>query len=188
MERLSEKQLQRSLSKVLAAKWSQELAEILLLLIIGMIALTLHARLRIPMQMPGRQGLIFMAMIVGGRMISHYRFAASLSCLGASSLLLMNFPGFSDPFLPLIYLALGVIMDGLFKLSESFGQKSLILALAGGLSWACIPILRHLISSFTGLPYHSLLNGLLLPVTTHFLFGFAGSLIAALAISKSFKN
>jgi len=187
MENVHGKLFQKTLSKSLASKWQLELAEIVFLFLLGMIAITLHARLRIPMQIPGKYGLIFMFIIVSGRMVSHYRFASSLSCLGASSLLFFNILGFNDPMMPIVYLLIGIIMDILFGLVEKSTYKFLLIILAGALAWSFIPIIRFSLGTLFSIPYHSMSKGLIYPIFTHFAAGFAGSLLATLVFIKSLK-
>ena len=180
--------LQKSLSKVFQNSLAAQAAEVLLLLLIGAIAITLHARMRIPLHIPGRQGLIFMAVIIAGKSFSRYPFAASVSCLGSSSLLMMNILGYDDPFMPVVYASLGVIIDSMFFLFSRLGKSPWILAFAGGISWATIPLIRLVTSMITGFPYHSLMAGLWLPLSSHFIAGFLGCFIALVSIRIVTKN
>jgi len=188
MDNISGKLFQKTLSKSLQNKWQLELAEVIFLFLLGMLAITLHARMRIPLQLPGKFGLVFMLLLVSGRLVSHYRFATSVSCLGASGMLMFNFLGFDDPYMSFIYLLMGFIMDVLFKLAEKSKYNYYFVILAGGLSWACIPILRLILAGFFSFHYHSLSNGLLYPLTTHFVFGVAGSALAVLIFNKALKQ
>lgn len=171
--------LQRNLSRVFPNKATADIAELLLLFLLGMLAITLHAKLRIPMQLPGRQGVIFMLLIVIARSMSKYSFATSITCLGSSTLLLFNVFGFDDPFMPIVYIMLGVVMDLFFGLFNKYRPYVILIGLASGLSWASIPVFRIIISTFTGFPYHSLLGGFIYPLLTHFIFGMTGGLIGA---------
>jgi hypothetical protein len=180
--------LQKSISRAFPNKIAAHTAEVILLLIIGMIAVTLHAKLRMPLHLPGRQGLIFMAILVMGISFSRYAFAGSISCLGASTLLFFNVLGFNDPFMPLVYLLLGFIIDLFFILSAKITSYKWLLSLAGGLAWMCIPLLRFLIGSLTGFPYHSVMSGILYPMMTYFIFGTAGSLLGTGVISIINRN
>lgn len=180
---------QKISSKNLALELTKNIAEILLLIGIGMIGVLLHAKFRVPLKLPGHHGVIYMALLVSGRLLSKKPYASSLSSVGAALMLL--FPlGFKDPFMPLIYLLPGFIMD----LGTMFGRKTSmnlwLLALICGLSYMTIPLSRLIISTLTGFPYGSLLTGFLWPTFTHLLFGMIGgvagtSLIRAVRRKKS---
>jgi hypothetical protein len=179
--------LQRNISKALPNKAATVITEILLLLLFGAIAVILHAKLRLPLQLPGKHGLIFMAIIAMSRYVSDQPFAASLTCLGSSMMLLAGGLGFHDPFLFLAYAVLGIVMDGLFLLSGSFKKNIFVLAIAGALSWAALPLIRLLLSFLTGFLDPSLSAGLLWSLSTHLVFGFTGSL-AGLSLVKLFDR
>ena len=189
MENANGRLLPRSISKVLPNNAALAVAlEILLLLLIGMLAVALHAKLRIPMKLPGKHGLVFMMLMVSSRHISRFPFATSLSCLGASLLLYTNTLGFHDPFMPIVYITLGVILDVLFGISSRLDSKFWIVALAGGIGWMMIPVLRILITMVSGFPYSSMLTGFAYPLATHFFFGLTGSLIGILIIKAVSKK
>jgi len=169
--------LQRNLSKVFPNKLAVSAAEIFLLLLAGAIAITLHSRLRMPLHIPGRQGLFFIAIIMAASYFSKYSFAASVSCFGAAILLYFNMLGYNDPFMPLVYMVVGVIIDVLTRVSSKISKSIFILAMAAGLGWASIPLIRMALSLLTGFPFHSLASGLLFPVFTHFVSGYAGAVV-----------
>lgn len=174
--------LQKSISKVFPGSLAQTFIEVLFLFFTGVLAMALHAKLRIPMHLPGKQGLLFMFIIIGASLLSKFRFSTLLAVTGAASLLLTGFGGFEDPFMPVHYLLLGFAMDLLLSSKNAGSVKTWFVAVAGGLSFSVIPLSRALISIATGLPYPSLFNGILLPWSSHFLFGFAGSLLAVMAV------
>ena len=180
--------LQRTISKAFPGKAAATVAEILFLLFVGAFAVTLHAKLRIPMQLPGKQGLIFMALIVMSASMSQFRFASSIACIGASGLLFFNLLGFDDPFMPLNYFLLGVVLDLCFYFFKTTKPNIFLFALAGGIAWMCIPMFRFIEMSISGFPFKSLINGVLYPFSTHYVFGFAGALLGAGIIKASFKN
>ena len=53
--------------------------ELLMLLGLGMIGILLHARLRLGLGIPGHHGLIFMALILAGRLNSKLDWASTIS-------------------------------------------------------------------------------------------------------------
>lgn len=174
--------LQKSLSKVFPDNRVQLLAEILFLMISGIIGIVLHAKLKVPLHLPGKQGLLFMFIIIGMSQLSRFRFSTLLATSGSALLLLTGYGGFEDPFMPLHYLLLGLIMDLLMSPDSVKTKAPWYLGVAGGLAYAVIPFDRAIITLVTGLPFHSLMNGIVFPVFTHFLFGFFGSFLAGMAV------
>ena len=165
-------------SRNLAREISLNIAEILLLMGIGMLGVLLHAKFRIPLRLPGHHGIIYMALLVSGRILSKKPYASSLSSIGASMMLL--FPlGFKDPFMPLIYLLPGILMDVTTVFGRQRNRNIFIMAIFCGLAYMTIPLSRILITTFTGFPYGSFISGFLYPSLTHFLFGAAGGLAGA---------
>jgi hypothetical protein len=174
--------LQRSISKAFPGSRTQAAAEGFFLFLSGVLAMILHARLRIPMHLPGKQGILFMFIVMSASLLSRFRFSTLLTTTGAAALLLTGFGGFDDPFMPIPYLLLGFVLDMIFSSPSEIKTKSWFIGLAGGLGFSLVPLCRAIISLLTGLPYSSLFNGVVYPWLTHFLFGFAGSLLAALAV------
>lgn len=157
-----------------------------LLLLLGFAAVTLHARLRTPLHIPGHHGLEFMALLVAGKMITQYKYAMTVSSIGASLFAFMTFLSFGNPFMPLTFLLPGIVAD-LF-INRNAKQHYLFIAIAGGLAYATIPLCRELIMIFTGYPFGSLFTGLVYPFATHFVFGAAGSVLGAIIIRKTIRK
>ncbi|MEI8201704.1 MAG: hypothetical protein WCH34_01745 [Bacteroidota bacterium] len=175
--------LQKSISKVFPNKAVAMAIEILFLLLIGALAVTLHAKLRIPMHIPGRQGVLFIALLISARGMSRFPYATIISGMGASALLLTGALGFHDPFLPMIYLMLGAVMDVMFTLMSKLSSNIFIISFAGAVSWMFIPFARLIFSGFTTFESQSFAQGIYLPFLTHFLFGYLGAL-AGLGLVK----
>jgi len=157
---------------------------VLFLFIAGMMAMVLHAKLRIPMHLPGRQGLLFMFIVISSSLMSGFRFSTFMATIGSAALLLTGFGGFDDPFMAVHYLILGLVMDTLLGSSTMSVNKAWFIGLAGAMSFSVIPLSRALLSVISGMPYPSLFNGVLYPWLTHLLFGFIGSFLAALAVKS----
>jgi hypothetical protein len=171
--------LQRSLSKVFPNKTIATAAEVIFLLLLGMFAIALHSKLRIPMHLPGKQGILFVALVVTGRGLSRLPFAASITCAGSSLLLLTSWLGFHDPFIAITYILLGGLMDLIYNFSHRYSERPWILALASGFAWMFIPLFRLFLSLFVAIPMNSFSSGIAYPFLTHLLFGFSGGLIGA---------
>jgi hypothetical protein len=171
--------LQRTISKVFPNSAVAAAVEIIFLLGLGMLAIVLHAKLRIPMHLPGKQGLLFVALIVTGKGLSRFPFAATLSGIGAATLLLMPGLGFHDPFMAIMYLFLGLIMDLSTEIASKFTSRTWILAMVCGACWIFIPLFRLTMSIFVDMPLGAFRSGYLYPFATHLVFGVAGGLAAA---------
>jgi len=180
--------LQRNISKVFPNRITATAAEIIILFLMGALAMFLHAKLRIPMHLPGRNGLIFMMIVVSACTASEYSFSASIICLGSASLLLATNLGFSDPFMPVVYLLLGFFIDLFLGIARAIRSNVFIIAVASGLSWMLIPVIRTGVSFISGFTYNSLMGGIAYPLFTHFIFGFVGGLIGAVLIYLAGKS
>lgn len=169
---------QKTISKASPVSISYNILEIILLSSIGAMGVLMHAYLRFPMNIPGHMGLVYMAILFTGRLISKKPYASSLSSIGAAFMLL--FPlGFHDPFLPLIYFIPGLVVDIAYK----YSGKMVVKILFAGIAYAMIPLVRLLITTTTGFVYGSIVkHGFVVPVISHFAFAFAGAAIALSAV------
>jgi hypothetical protein len=172
------KSYQKTISKAFPASISGQVAELVVLALIGALGVLMHAYLRIPFKLPGHHGVIYMAILLSGKLLSKRSYAASLSSIGAATMLLLPI-GFKDAFMPVVYLFPGLIVDLLFYNFKKTQTKVLVLSLICGLAYMSIPVTRIIISKFTGFSY-----GLLIPefpyrLLTHFIFGFSGGFIAS---------
>ena len=157
--------------------------EFILLFSMGALAVVLHAVLRAPLGLPGRHGLEWMALLVIGRAAGRSRLAGSTVSLGAASFSMLPIWGkLDDPFIWLIYLVPGLIMDFALAKLPSLQNKVWFWAVLGGLAHTTKPLIRWVINLVTGFPYGSLLFGVLYPVGTHILFGLVGGLLGAVAV------
>lgn len=150
------------------------LVQVAVLVGLGIAAVLLHQALRAPLHLPGRQGLIWMALLAGGRAASPLPWAGTLTGLGAG---LCAFGGFFDPLSGFIYSLSGVFADWIYTALPLLRRQLWAFALACGLLHTLKPLLRWGID-FWYLPLHhaSLATGLAYPLTTHFVFGTLGAL------------
>jgi hypothetical protein len=162
--------------------------EILWLAILGALAITIRARLRIPMNLPGHHGLEVMALLLIGRKSSALPVATSISTGVAALFILFPFMGFNDPFMPVVYLLMGAVIDVMYKRVRIFRDNILFFGLLGGIAYMIIPLSRIFIH-FSGLHYYGSIarGGYLYPVATHFLFGAGGALLAAAIVFAAKK-
>ena len=188
MEQVSGKLFQRNILKILTNKLITEILEVIFLLLIGMLAITIHSKLRIPMGIPGKHGILFMFLMIAGKMASRFPFAASISSIGASSLLYFNVLGFTDPFLPVIYLFVGFSLDLMFLAYGRREKSAILIAFFCGLSYMFIPLIRIFISTIIHIPYLSLLGNIFFTLVMHIIFGFIGGLLGVKLIQTANKK
>jgi hypothetical protein len=154
--------------------------EALLLTGLGMLAITLHARWRFPLNIPGHHGLEFMALLMLGRSFSRFRFASGFSSLGIGILLLFPIFGFRDPLMGFYYTLPGFVLDLLYNAYSNRRHKWLIILLISGLAYFMIPHCRLIVMTVTGYPYASFIkHGTVIPLISFFLFGALGGAIGA---------
>ncbi len=178
---------QKSLSK--AYPIEKVITEIAILLIIGAFAIFLRANLRIPINMPGHHGLEVMALFLLGRQFTKINMASTISSVAASIFILFPVMGFKDPFLPAIYLVMGIGIDVLYRFYQKVNGGLLLYAVLGGIAYMLIPLSRLVIHFTTGHPYQLFIkSGYVLPVISHFVFGAAGAILAFVLYKASRKE
>jgi hypothetical protein len=165
-------------SKSFPLKNSVSLAELALLAGLGAVAVCLHGLSRGLVEMPGHQGLGWMALLVTGRRNSAFRWAAVASSMGAASMAMLPFWGFRDPFRWFTYLLAGATLDLLYAGLVAIRRSRMLVAIACGLAHMTKPLARVGIAHFNGWPYGSIRWGVIYPSASHFLFGFAGAMLA----------
>ena len=152
--------------------------EIILLLMAGVMAIVLHARLRTPINIPGHHGIEFMTIIIASRLSSKMKWASSISALGIGIFILFPVLGFKDPMMGFNYMLPLFLVDVAYNFIKSDKHKRLIVALAAGFGYMLIPLSRIMLSLTTGYPYSTFLkHGFATPVFTFFFFGLLGGLL-----------
>ena len=157
-------------------------AETIFLVLLGVLGVTLHAYLRLPIKVPGHNGLLWIALLMVGRLVSHRRWAASISSTSAAVISLLPIMGFKDPLDTITLLIPGIVIDLGFLVSPRMVVSLLALALVGAFAHATKPVAKLIVSLGTGFPYPSLIAGILYPLSLHALFGAAGATIAAISV------
>lgn len=175
----------KSTSKAYLTDNTSDLLKIGLLLLLGFFAVVLRERINIPLKIPGHHGLEFMLLFMAGKTLSHQKYAMSISSIGASASAFLPIFHFGNAFMPFTLLLPGLIGD--LILNKSGKTRYLYIFIAGGLAYSSIPLSRQVIMMLTGIPFGSLLNGLLYPFLLHFLFGALGS-VAGAAVTQRFTR
>lgn len=159
-------------------------AETIFLIGIGVLAVTLHAYLRLPIKVPGHKGLIWIGLLMAGRLISQRRWAATTTSAGAAVSSLLPIMGFKEPVDTAVFLISGIVVDLGFLLSPRLVVSLLGVSLLGAFAHSTKPVAKILISLGTGFPYPSLLAGILYPLSLHALFGAAGAILASISTRR----
>jgi len=168
----------KTISKASASRgYLLNVAEIVLLLGLGVLAVTLHARLRYPLHLPGHHGIEFMALLIFGKKISHFKFSSTVFSIGAGMFLMLPFLGVKDPLAPIVYMLPGLFIDIVYYFIPNLKRRFIVGLIAGGLAYASIPLFRIVMMVFTGYQYKSVIvNGPIIPVIMFFGFGLVGTL------------
>jgi hypothetical protein len=164
------------------------LIELLIPFILGMLAITAHARLRLHIGIPGHHGLIFMALMVIAHKRSKLKWSSFIFSAGVASMLYIPFLGFGDPFAVFVYLWPGIIFHLLNEKQFLKQTKIWLVAIIGGLSYSIIPMSRFILGILTGIIHKSVTQDLLFPFLSFFIFGLIGALIGLGAYSFGKKN
>lgn len=176
---------QKNTSKAFQIDSTNDLLKIVLLLLLGFSALFLRERLKISLQLPGHHGFEFMLLFMAGKTLSRQRYAMSISSIGASASAFLPLFHFGSAFMPITLLLPGLIGD--LIINKTGKHNFLYIAIAGGLAYASIPLSRQIIMVVTGIPFGSLLPGMVYPVALHFIFGALGSLAGAAIFGRFSK-
>jgi hypothetical protein len=118
-----------------------------------------------------------MALLMIGRTVSRYRWAASVSGVGAGLTALLPLWGSEDPIFWLTYLLPSLVIDAGLPLAQRWRAQPWSLAVLAGLAHGTKPLLRLAFGAVVGWPYGSLLSGVLYPLALHIAFGTLGGLL-----------
>ena len=167
---------QKNLSKEFLTNLTiEKVLEVLLLIIAGVFAIVIHARLRTPINIPGHHGIEFMAIILGARLSSNIRWASSISALGIGIFILFPVLGFKDPMMGFNYMLPCFMVDLGYNYIKDGKYRNIILSIFAGIGYMMIPLSRIVFTLSTGYPYSSFIkHGFFTPLATFFIFGFLG--------------
>lgn len=170
---------QKSLSReFLTNRTLANVLEIILLLLAGVMAIVIHARLRTPINVPGHHGIEFMAIIIAARLFSSMKWASSISALGIGIFVLFPVLGFKDPMMGFNYMLPLFLIDFAYNFIANEKNTKLVIALAAGFGYMLIPLSRIVLTFSTGYPYSTFLkHGFITPVFSFFFFGLLGGLL-----------
>lgn len=134
------------------------------LLGMGLTAAALHMALRVPLHLPGRHGLEWLAILLLARQAFPQPTAATTAGAGATALSLLF-----NPLAAPTYLATALLVDLGWHYLGRWRRHALLLALLAGLAFAVKPLLQLGLEPFP-------LSELGFRLITHFAFGALGGL------------
>lgn len=152
------------------------------LLGLGFLAVLLQDGFRLPLQLHGRHGMEWMALVLVGRLSVGRSWSGTTVSLGAAGFSLLPVWSFKDPLMPLLFLLPGIIIDLAFNRLQRWQESILFLVIVGGLAHLSKPLIRAGAAASLGLSYGFLKEGLLYSIALHFVFGAIGGFIAYLYV------
>ncbi len=163
-------------------RWRYSSFELLLLGMFAALVVASHVALRLPVHMPGHQGIVWMALLVIARAAVPRPLAASTA--GMLSGLMAALAGIGDhgPLITFLsYTAAGAGVDAVALLA---GAPSgwLACALAGMVGNLAKLGVKTLLEIWIGIPTGFVVLGRLYPALTHIAFGLAGGYLGYLAL------
>jgi hypothetical protein len=173
----------KTVSKAFPTEWTLTRWEAMLLLSSGALAIALHQSFRLSLGLPGYHGIEWLALLIMGRCFSRFRGAGTLASLGAAGVSMLPIWGATDdPFIWLIYLLPGPVMDIAFRYVPRYAAKLWFLMILGGLAHVTKPVARLVITILSGWSFGSFRYGVVYPIASHLLYGMIGGLLGALLV------
>ena len=155
------------------------------LLAVGASAIVLHTVWRLPLKLPGHQGVVWMTMLMAARSSSRYRWAGVIVGAGATTTAAF-LPGLAahEPLAPATFLPAAIAVDLMFYSAvPRWRRRFWFLGLVGAMGHATKPLLRAVLSG-AGWAYAPLILGLAYPLIMHLLFGFIGGVLGGVLATK----
>lgn len=169
--------LPRSSSNAIEAGARLDWARVTLLLLTGGAAAALHAATRGHLHLPGHQGLFWMALLGAVRGATGSGWSASITGVGAGAAATLPLLKFHEPLSVTAYLVSGLAFDALMNITPAIRYQSLRAGALAAIAFATKPLLQGLATIALGWRTPVATRGLLYPLATHLVFGFAGGLI-----------
>ena len=138
--------------------------------------------MHVPLQLPGHNGLHWIALLVAARLLADRPWAASAVAAGTAVASALPLLGFHEALSGWHYLLTGAVLDGLFVVFHAACRQPWILAGIAAVAFMIKPVSKFVLGGAFGLHYGSLEHGLLYPLGTHLAFGFAGAMIGVSAV------
>lgn len=160
-----------SLSRIFPNKTLAASIEMLLLISAGLLAAVLHQKLKVPMHLPGKQGILFLLIIISAARASRIPMGATIAASGAAMFFYLFAFDSTDILKPILYIAAAVCIDGAISIHRNNSIGNIAFIILAGAAWTVIPLARTVIVFATGMPYKSFMTGFAYPFLTHLMFG-----------------
>ncbi len=184
---MNTKQPPKVLSSLFPNRTSQIVVEILFLLAAGVFAAIAHHMIKFPIGLPGKQGLIFIFVLVSALQFSSIPLASTIMSVGSALFFFWSADFHIDPMKPFLLLFVGVLIDLSNSVIQRYKLSIWFLPCFVAIAWATIPAIRFILVMFNPIPFNSLKAGIWFPLFTHFAFALVGG-IAAIGLIKILKK
>lgn len=174
---MSGKLLQKTISNSSDLLQSDRIRHVLIFFA-GAMAMVLHETFRFGLELPGRQGLTLMAIMIFVRCSAPYAYTATLAGAGglAAALVVRD-----NPEAAVIMLSQGFLLDLSYRALSRNRSMLWLLPLAAGVIHMVKPLFKFGLIIMAGAEENAFRHGLAYPFITHFLFGGVGGLIGFMA-------
>jgi hypothetical protein len=176
-----------SLSRIFPNKAVAITFEIFLLISAGVLAAVLMQKLKVPMHLPGKQGILFLLIIISSARSSRLPMAATIATSGSAFFLYMFAFDSTDVFKPLLLMIVAAGLDAIIYLHRNKTIGNIAFIILAGAVWTLMPLIKLVISLFTGFPFPSFISGFAYPFATHLLFGVIAATLALFTL-RLFKK
>lgn len=149
------------------------------LMCLGALTVVLHQSFNYPLKMPGHHGLEAMFILVIGRLLCTHRWSATIVALSTATTAQM-IGAEHQLATALLDLAPGIVLDLAVLLIPNWRAQLFVLPFAVAIAHATKPLVRYGLFETLGIPFGSLRHGLFYPLSTHFVYGLTGGIIAVL--------
>lgn len=155
------------------------LPRLMFLISLGVLITVLHKSFHYPLRLPGHHGLEALALLTFGRLTCTHRWAATMVAFSSavSGAALGVGHGMMAPVFAILP---GLAIDAALLVLPGWRAQLYLVPVVAAVAHATKPLLRWVTTFFADLGFGSLKAGVLYPLSTHLLFGFAGSMIAVL--------
>lgn len=168
----------RTLSSSFEAAPGRFALTVMILIGIGALLASVQISMKLPLHLPGHQGLIRIAILMVAARMAGIPWAASIMAGGAGAVAWYSPDHGVDPTGPLVYLLAAAMIDLLYRFAPQKRTNAAFLGLVGAAANATKPLLLWVFAAATGAHFGSLAHGLAYPLAMHLAFGLGAGLSA----------
>jgi hypothetical protein len=164
--------------------WGISLKSRIIIALIAAMIVTAKFYLRLPIGVPGKSGVFWMALLLVGVGVVRRPGAGTLIGLISGLLAIAVLPGREGLLVGLKYFAPGVVMDLIWTSSGGRFDRVAVAMLAGAAANVAKLTTSYVIGLLAGIPHGYLALGLGLAATTHVFFGALGGWIGCITLRR----